>query len=405
MGLLSIALTSIGLVLGCAVLWFCMQILFACLPRRNRHRPAWFDQGPASACNNTQVAVLIPAHNESIHLIPTLQSIQAQAVPGIRMLVVADNCTDDTATVARMHGAEVIERFNPRLRGKGYALDFGVGHLAGNPPDVVIVLDADCLLEAGALTELSKQAVRQQRPVQALYLMKHPASASVKARIAEFAWRVKNHARPRGLHWLGLPCQLTGSGMAFPWKVLAGVPLATGEIVEDMKLGLMLAERGHPPVFCEDAVVCSAFPTNLEAVKTQRTRWEHGHLAMIGREGLPKVMQGLLHANIRLFFLALDLCIPPLALLLMMTLAWLMLAAGFSAWQGQAHHLIAALCVVLVLAGTVWMAWWRFARQVVSGRELWMAPVYMVSKLSVYVGFLFRRQVDWVRSKRDSETK
>jgi cellulose synthase/poly-beta-1,6-N-acetylglucosamine synthase-like glycosyltransferase len=69
------------------------------------------------------VAVLIPAHNESAGIEATLRCLQAQLRAGDRVLVVADNCDDDTAAVARDAGAEVIERIDAIHRGKGFALD------------------------------------------------------------------------------------------------------------------------------------------------------------------------------------------------------------------------------------------------------------------------------------------
>ena len=76
-----------------------------------------------------RMAVLVPAHNESCGLLPTLEDIKPQLRPCDRMLVIADNCTDDTAAVAAACGAEVIERRDAAKRGKGYALDFGLRHL------------------------------------------------------------------------------------------------------------------------------------------------------------------------------------------------------------------------------------------------------------------------------------
>ena len=71
--------------------------------------------------------------------------------------MVADNCTDDTAAIARAAGAEVIERQNATLRGKGYALDAGIRHLTANPPAVVIIVDADCLVAGGTIDLLSRR--------------------------------------------------------------------------------------------------------------------------------------------------------------------------------------------------------------------------------------------------------
>ena len=97
------------------------------------------------------LAVLVPAHNESAHLAPTLANLQAQLAPGDRLLVVADNCDDDTAECARRAGAEVVERHDRSRRGKGYALAHGVAHLSRCPPGMVLVVDADCQLSPGAL--------------------------------------------------------------------------------------------------------------------------------------------------------------------------------------------------------------------------------------------------------------
>ena len=150
-----------------------------------------------SLCNKRPaVTVLIPAHNEHLVLAKTLHSIFPQLAENDRLLVVADNCSDDTAKIAEAAGAEVIERFDPERRGKGYALDFGVRHLRSNPPDVVIVIDADCQVGEGAIDRLARICAEADRPVQALYLMHAPYGAGLGVRVAEFAWRVKNQVRP-----------------------------------------------------------------------------------------------------------------------------------------------------------------------------------------------------------------
>lgn len=400
--ILNFLMTLLATLLAIPVLWFCIQIALATWSGKTRPRPSKLSEANPAV---QSIAVLIPAHNESINLIPTLHSISQQNMESLRVLVVADNCSDDTAAIAQREGVEVIERSNLQLRGKGYALDFGIQHLAKKPPAVVIILDADCLLEPKVLQPLSELAIKTNRPAQALYLMKNSGECSVKAKIAEFAWLVKNKVRPRGLHALGLPCQLTGSGMAFPWAVIQAVPLATGEIVEDMKLGIALANLGYPPVFSEHTVVTSSFPVNAEGIQSQRRRWEHGHLSMLFKEGLPKLLNAVIKRNPSLFFLALDLCIPPLALLVLLTLAWQALATIFWIWTDNAVPLLAGAIYLTLTGSAVTAAWYQFGQHLVSGRELLMAPGYIASKLSVYIGFIFRRQSEWVRSRRDNEKK
>jgi glycosyltransferase involved in cell wall biosynthesis len=70
----------------------------------------------------------------------SLRSILPQLAEADRLLVVADNCSDDTAAIATAEGAETIERSDLAHRGKGYALDFGIRHLELDAPDVVIVI-------------------------------------------------------------------------------------------------------------------------------------------------------------------------------------------------------------------------------------------------------------------------
>ena len=233
---------------------------------------------PVSAC----IAVLVPAHNESAGLIPTLDDVKEQLRPRDRLLVVADNCDDDTASVAASAGAEVTTRADPSKIGKGYALDWGLKYLATNPPDIVIIVDADCrTLKPAQYERLASVCENVQRPVQALYLMTAPMGSTINHQVAEFAWRLKNWVRPLGLSAIGLPCQLMGTGMAFPWDVIRLADLSNGFIAEDLKLGLELAHAGYSPQFLSSAVVRSTFPTTVQGTALQRNRWEQGHLALI----------------------------------------------------------------------------------------------------------------------------
>ena len=347
------------------------------------------------------LAVLVPAHDEGAGILATLASIFAQLQVGDRVLVVADNCSDDTAALAHGAGAEVLVRADAQRRGKGYALDAGVRRLALDPPALVVVVDADCLLAPRALDRLARRCVQAGRPVQALYLMRAPAGSGLKTRIAEFAWAVKNRARALGLQRAGLPCQLMGSGMAFPWALIEGAALASADLVEDLRLGLDFARQRQAPLFCPEALVTSEFPVNAQGLQSQRTRWEHGHLAMLFRDGPRLMLEGLRSRNAGLCALTLDLCVPPLALLVLVALACCALGLALWAWTGAALPWSLALAPPLLLACAVLAAWARFGRAILSGRELAYAPVYALIKIPLYLKFLVRRQVQWVRSERD----
>jgi cellulose synthase/poly-beta-1,6-N-acetylglucosamine synthase-like glycosyltransferase len=357
----------------------------------------------ATSGMRTPVAVLIPAHNEEGGISATLRSIAPQLGERDRLIVVADNCTDGTRNIAEAEGAEVVSRTNLEKRGKGFALDFGLRHLRSNPPDIVIVVDADCHVAPGAIDHLAKVCADYRRPVQAQYLMRSQPNARLRMRIAEFAWVVKNLVRPMGLGKLGLPCQLMGSGMAFPWMSISNMDLADAHIVEDMKMGLDMARLGVPPIFCPEALVLSVFPIHEQGIKDQRTRWEHGHLGIILSEAPRVFFQGLKELNFSLVALALDICVPPLALLLMLVLAFWLVTAIFYVATGNSAPVLIMSSAFVIFGLAVLTAWASHGRRIISFSSLLSASVYPLWKIPLYVQFVFSRQSKWVRSKRDKE--
>jgi cellulose synthase/poly-beta-1,6-N-acetylglucosamine synthase-like glycosyltransferase len=384
-----------------AVLWVpCALLLLQVLMSLRSSRVA-LSIPPAQ---RPRLAVLMPGHNEEGGIAAAIAAVQAQLAPSDRLLVVADNCSDVTAQVARTAGAEVIERTDTHRRGKGYALDFGVRHLELDPPDVVVIVDSDCFVHAGALDRLVSTCMSSGRPSQALYLMQSLPGAGLKTRIAEFAWAFKNHARALGFMRLGLPCQLMGSGMAFPWKVIQAAPLASGHIVEDLQLGLDLVSAGTPPLFCPRALVTSTFPSSVEGMLAQRTRWEHGHLDVALKVGPPMMWRALSRGRWKMAAMVIDMCVPPLASLVMMLLAMLLVSGALSL-AGQPLALQIVAMAWLALAAAVLLAWRRFGSRIVSLGDLLSVPLYVAAKVPLYIQAFTRRQVEWVRTKRDDASK
>ncbi len=383
-----------GLVLLVPVGVVCAQVALACLPRR---------PGPDTGTGpRPRLAVLVPAHNERDGITRTLRSIAPQLRDGDRVLVVADNCDDETADIARAEGAQVAERQHPTDRGKGFALAFGVDQLRGAPPEVLVVIDADCAIGPGTLDRLAAACACSGRPAQALNLMTRPEGGGVGLRVAEFAWRVKNWVRPRGSHALGLPCPLMGTGMALPWPLVETAQFANGHLAEDMQLGVELALAGRAPLFCEAATVASQFPLSKKDQDTQRTRWEHGHLGTI-RKQLPVLLGAAWQRrDIGLLAMALDLAVPPLALLVILVCAFwgvalaLHLAVGPAV--GAAWHVANGLCIALMSA--VLLAWAGWGRAVLRPWDLLSVPWYVLSKLGMYARFWTRPQRQWVRTGR-----
>ena len=285
-----------------------------------------------------RAVVLIPAHDEETLLAATLDTVQPQLQEGDRVLVVAHNCSDGTAAVARERGTIVYEADDDGTGGKPDALKAGLRALDGDPPEVVVVIDADCSARPGAIDHLVRAVARSGGPAMSIYLFEAPEGGRAVQSISSLALLVKNHVRPLGLHALGLPCLLNGSGSAYPFELLRNAPHGEGSIAEDYQLSIDLLERGHPTRFVPEARVDSRLPDREKTALKQRRRWEHGHLYLVFRTAPPLILRGLARLDLARVAIGLEVAVPPLAFLV---LAWCgslvvsFVAALLGGWTGS----------------------------------------------------------------------
>jgi cellulose synthase/poly-beta-1,6-N-acetylglucosamine synthase-like glycosyltransferase len=348
--------------------------------------------------------VLIPAHNEASIIGKTLAKLIAELPDSNpkNIILIADNCSDTTANIARSLDVTVLERSDVNQRGKGFALDFGIQYLkANNHPDVLVIIDADCETSKNSLIALINLVFELGKPAQMTNIMRVIDNAGIKQKIAGFAWFLKNKIRPLAMYRMGLPVALTGTGMALPWQLLETVKVGHGNIVEDMQLGIDCAINGYPPVFCPNAVVYSDFPEQSSAELTQRTRWEHGHLQTIVHQLPILIKESYQQKDWRLFAMALDVGVPPLSLLVMIALSGLIAASLSSLIIGSTTVFFILLLSFFYFTAMLTSVWWRYGQDYLSAKELSGIPQYIISKLSIYVAFLFKRQKEWVRTDRD----
>lgn len=341
--------------------------------------------------------VLMPAHDEAGGIAAAVRSVKEQLGEGDRLLVVADNCSDDTAHIARTLGADVIERFDPSLRGKGYALEFGRAFLRGQPGEIVIIVDADCLAESGALARLAASAATHDAVVQGAYLMAPPADASARVRISCFAFLIKNLVRQRALRRLGGPALLQGSGMAFPRRIFDTVEWRAASLVEDLDMGLDLLLAGERVIFEDDALFVSA-ASSEKGTAGQRRRWEHGMLHSMGRY-VPALLGRAIGGHGRLALVAFDLMVPPTVMLLAGAL--FLLAVGTAVQGASLPVLLLAFALALLCLGLA-RAWRAEGRDIFPLRSLAQIPAYMLWKLPIAAQFLVRREKQWIRTERES---
>src|SRR6185369_13158246 len=192
-------------------------------------------------------------------------------------------------------------------------------------------------------------------------------------------------------------------GMAFPWPAISTAALASGHIVEDLKLGVDLARAGSPTLFCPEARVTSHFPSTLEGIASQRTRWEHGHLDVILRTAPRLFLAALRRRDHNLLGLAFDLCVPPLALLTLLTLTVFACSTIFYSVTMLVLPLWLSAASLVMLGSSVLLAWGSYGRQVISLASLAYAPFYALWKIPLYLKFLVSRQAEWIRSRRDGD--
>jgi hypothetical protein len=360
-----------------------------------RHRP----ETPAPA--ELELVVLVPAHDEESSLPETLASLTAAAAAHpARILVIADNCSDATASVARAAGAEVWERDEPALRGKGHALRWALDRLMAGEDwqavDAVAMIDADCAIDRHGLGSMAAHLAGGSAAIQSDYVVANPESSSATALRAS-AFRLTNTVRPRGKEQLGLSVGLGGTGMAFRREVLERVPWAASSVTEDAEYHVRLVEAGIRVAFAGDVEVSSRMPTRAAAIRQQEMRWEAGFVGLARRFTGRLVLRGLRRRDPVAVVAGLDLAAPPQSLLAVQQLVALAMAAAVGSRRlaalavasllGQAAFVIGGLALVRAPAA----AWRGLAR----------APLVMAGKVGMYARLVTGRgPKEFVRTER-----
>lgn len=265
----------------------------------------------ADAEKQIRLAVVIPAHNERDAIGACLDSILADnRTVRAAIVVVADNCTDETAAIARGRGAEVLERFSSGQRGKGFALDHAFRLLAARRYDAYIIVDADSVVAPGFLAAFRDAFAGGAAAAQCAYLVSN-RDGGVPTRLQDLALRAFNQLRPRGRDRLGLSAGILGNGFGLRRTTLECVPYNAHSVVEDLEYHLALVAHGCRVEFVESTAVYGAMPASGKGRVTQRARWEGGRLRML-REHAPRLAASLLRGQLSAAEPLLDLLLLPL---------------------------------------------------------------------------------------------
>ena len=385
----------VGAVALCLVLpgslYLALLTAGAALPVRRR-------LATAADCARPLVVILVPAHNESNGLLRTVHSLRAEAEgdPRTRIVVVADNCNDDTAELARAAGVEVLERFDADKRGKGYALQFGFDAVPA--ADWFIVIDADTDVEPGFLAAMRRAMVADggADALQCRYGVRDPL-ATRRATLSDVALGAWNVLRPRGRAALGLSTGILGNGFALSRKTLAVVPYSARSIVEDVEYHVLLVRAGLRVRWVDDAMVRGDMPEARAAAGTQRARWEGGRLRLLADSG-PGLLKSVLSGTWRL--------VDPLLDLLLLPLSWHLPLLGLALIAGSPAVRMMALIGFVIVVLHVAVALVLMRASAAHLRALAGVPVHILWKLRLAAATLraSKRNASWVRTERDGKT-
>jgi hypothetical protein len=276
-----------------------------------RYRP------PQRTGDALRLCVLVPAHDEAGSVAGCVESLLSQDYPGDRyeVVVVADNCSDDTAARAEAAGARVLVRTDPSARGKGQALRWAFDRILVEPdaPDAVVVVDADATADPSFLGALVAPLAAGAGAAQGESLLTEDGTPGSALRAAAFL--LVNRVRPAGRAVLGLACHLAGNGMLIRREVLLANPWEAFTSTEDLEYGLMLRRRGIAPRFAGGAILRSPTAPNAAAARQQQLRWEGGKVHLARRWVGPLLAAAVRERRPDLVDAVVELLVPPLGLL------------------------------------------------------------------------------------------
>ena len=364
--------------------WWSLLSLVA-IPRPRYRRLA--------AATPMRMAVVVPAHNERFGIERCLHSLQAAAAQTTTIIVVADNCTDDTAEIARRCSVTVIERHDLSRIGKSYALDSAISHLgtAQEAPDAVVFVDGDSEVSANALVAI---ADRLQSGAEAVQLHYATAQGTTSlGRLRTLAFSLVHWSRPLGAARLGVPTTLKGNGMAVRWPHAAGLVSQTG-LAEDAAMSIHLARQGVAVAFEPRASVTGYMAQDYRGARTQDERWERGRASLVARS-LSAAVVCACRGRVGLAAAMLDLATLPLSLLLGLAIIaeGLSVGLGLGRWP-LALAALGSLATYLLLGLVAARARPRDLSALLS------APKFFVYKLYVLARLTRRRDLAWERTER-----
>ena len=359
---------------------------------------------PPAVPRRLRFDVIVPAHNEAAVIQRSVRSLLRLDWPSdrFRVIVVADNCEDATAQLARAAGATVLERSDDVLRGKGHALDFAFRQsLAQAAADAVVVVDADTEVSPNLLDAFARRLERGAEAVQAHYGILNPL-ASWRTQLLTIAKAAFHIARSRARERLRLSCGIRGNGWCVSSGLLRRMPYRCFSLTEDLEYGIVLGLSGCRVHYADEAHAnADMVVAGGNVASRQRQRWEDGRLRLIRSHTVPLLRAAWRRRSAVCLDLALDLLILPLSYVAL-NIALLILAAAGLCWLlplGTGWIWLGGACALALLLHVL-RAWQISGLGGKGLLSLAFVPLFIGWKLLV---MLSRRDAHvWVSTRRDA---
>lgn len=363
---------------------------------------SWRAPPARPSARRTRFDIIVPAHDEAQVIERTLASLASLRWPAdkFRVMVIADNCTDDTASIARRRGVRVCERRDPEQRGKGYALQLGFSLSEQEGwAQAIVVVDADTRVADNLLEAIATRLEAGEHAVQAHYGVLNPMD-SWRTRLMTIAMACFHTVRSRARERLRVSCGIRGNGWCVTHELLRQVPYSAFSLTEDLEFGIELGRLGYRVAYADEADVRGEMVSGAGAARKQRQRWEQGRSRLVRSKIGPVLRSTIRRRSAVCADLALDLLVPPLSTVALGVILFL----GIALWAclrrpGDLPWLWGALACAAALAAHVARGWQLSGVGARAWLDLLRVPIFIVWKLRVLVGA--RAAGAWIRTERE----
>jgi len=264
-------------------------------------------------------ALLIAAHNEEVVIGSLIESMLKLDYPRemYDIFVIADNCTDDTAKIARGYGVNVCERFAKDKRGKGYALEWMFAKLFDMKKqyDAIAIFDADNLVHKNFLKEINSKLQDGYKVVQGYIDSKNPEDSWIAAAYSIAFW-TQNRMFQLARANVGFSNQIGGTGFAIETNTLKKLGWGATCLTEDLEFTCKLVLNGEKVGWAHDAIIYDEKPLKLAQSWSQRKRWMQGFTDVASRYFFKLVKKSIVDRKFYMFDCALYVLQPFTTLML-----------------------------------------------------------------------------------------